>query len=896
MADEWHVREWGEVAGALKTDVEQGLTLAEVDQRRAEHGLNELVDRGVKNPWRILWEQFTATMVVILIVAALASALLGKVTESLSIFIIVFLFGILGFVQEYRAEKAMAALRQMAAPVVRVKREEELKEVSARELVPGDVITLEAGNVVPADSRLVETANLRALAAVRTGEAAPVEKNPRPSERADVPLGDRLNMLYMGTVITYGRGTAIVTATGMSAELGKIASQLQDAPSLPTPLQGRLDQVGKVLAVAGVIAAALVMALGVWRGEALGDMFLAGVSVAVAVVPEGLPAVVTLTLALGARRMLKRRALIRKLPAVETLGAVTVICSDKTGTLTANRMTVVAMQLADTHVRLDGDKAIEPAQRKGLQLLAAGGVLCNDAKVAGGEQIVGDPTEAALVVAASRLDLDKDALDKLMPRVGERPFDSERKNMLTLHENRGGVDWLPGAFQGARYIAISKGAVDGLLHDSDRLWTGEGAKPLTHDLRQRMDEMNHRMAEQGMRVLGVALKEASTSEVDESSGQGLIFVGMVGMIDPPREEARAAVNTCKLAGIRPMMITGDHPATAISIAQQLGITTDSRVLTGQALNKLTDAELRDAVEKVSVYARVAPEHKLRVVNALQANQHVVAMTGDGVNDAPALKRADIGVSMGVTGADVTKEASDMVLLDDNFATIVAAVEEGRTIYNNVRRFVQFSVAGNIGKIAVMLIAPLLGMPIPLLPLQLLWLNLMTDGLLGLGMGVEPPERNVMQRAPRAKRDSLFAEGVGQSIVWMGALISLLTIGVGYVYWVQGRESWQTMMFCTLAFSQVAQAMTVRSDRESIFKVGLFTNRTLLGLALLVIVLQLGVVYLPFTDQFFHINPLTPADLLISVACGSVVLLVGEGVKWTRRVGMRRLSTVNETQA
>ncbi len=588
--------------------------------------------------------------------------------------------------------------------------------------------------------------------------------------------------------------------------------------------------------------------------------------------------------------MLKRRALIRKLPAAETLGAVTVICSDKTGTLTANRMTVVAMQLADAHVRLDGDKAIEPAQRKGLQLLAAGGVLCNDAKVAGGEQIVGDPTETALVVAATRLDLDKDALDKLMPRVGERPFDSERKNMLTLHENRGGVDWLPGAFQGARYIAISKGAVDGLLHDSDRLWTGGGAKPLTPDLRQRMDEMNHRMAEQGMRVLGVALKEASTSEVDESSGQGLIFVGMVGMIDPPREEARAAVNTCKLAGIRPMMITGDHPATAISVAQQLGITTDSRVLTGQELNKLTDAELRDAVEKVSVYARVAPEHKLRVVNALQANQHVVAMTGDGVNDAPALKRADIGVSMGVTGADVTKETSDMVLLDDNFATIVAAVEEGRTIYNNVRRFVQFSVAGNIGKIAVMLIAPLLGMPIPLLPLQLLWLNLMTDGLLGLGMGVEPPERNVMRRAPRAKRDSLFAEGVGQSIVWMGALISLLTIGVGYVYWVQGRESWQTMMFCTLAFSQVAQAMTVRSDRESIFKVGLFTNRTLLGLALLVIVLQLGVVYLPFTDQFFHINPLTPADLLISVACGSVVLLVGEGVKWTRRVGMRRLST------
>ena len=896
MADEWHMREWSEVAGALKTDVERGLTLAEVNQRRADYGANELIDRGVKNPWRILWEQFTATMVVILIVAALASALLGKVTESLSIFVIVFLFGILGFVQEYRAEKAMAALRQMAAPLVRVKREGELQEISACELVPGDVISLEAGNVVPADSRLVETANLRALESVLTGESAPVEKDPRPSERADVPLGDRHNMLYMGTVITYGRGTAIVTATGMSAELGKIASQLQAAPSVPTPLQGRLDQVGKVLAVAGVIAAILVMALGVWRGEALSDMFLAGVSVAVAVVPEGLPAVVTLTLALGARRMLKRRALIRRLPAVETLGAVTVICSDKTGTLTANRMTVVALQLVDAHVRLDEGITIEAEQRKGLQLLAAGGVLCNDAKVAGGEQIVGDPTETALVVAATKLDLDKDALDRLMPRVGERPFDSERKNMLTLHENHGGVDWLPSELQDARYIAISKGAVDGLLHDSDQLWTGKGFEPLTLDLHQRMDEMNHRMAEQGMRVLGVALKAVLTPEVDESSGQGLIFIGMMGMIDPPREEARAAVNTCRMAGIRPIMITGDHPATAISIAQQLGITTNARVLTGQALNKLSDAELREAVEKVSVYARVAPEHKLRVVDALQANQHVVAMTGDGVNDAPALKRADIGVSMGVTGADVTKEASDMVLLDDNFATIVAAVEEGRTIYDNVRRFVQFSVAGNIGKIAVMLVAPLLGMPIPLLPLQLLWLNLMTDGLLGLGMGVEPPERNVMRRAPRAKRDSLFADGVGQSIVWMGALISLLTIGVGFAYWVQGRESWQTMVFCTLAFSQVAQAMTVRSERESIFKMGLLTNRTLFGLALAVIVLQLGVIYLPFTDQFFHITPLTPLDLLISAACGGVVLLVGEGVKWTRRMGVRRLNAANEAQA
>jgi Ca2+-transporting ATPase len=896
MAEEWHVREWSDVASALKTDVQRGLSLDEVGRRQAEYGPNELTDKGVKSPWRILWEQFTATMVIILIIAALVSALLGKVTESLSIFVIVFLFGILGFVQEYRAERAMAALRQMAAPVVRVKREGNLQEISARELVPGDVIYLEAGNVVPADGRLVETANLRTLESALTGESAPVEKEVRSIEQADAPLGDRHNMLYMGTVVTYGRGAAVVTATGMSAELGKIASQIQTTVFQPTPLQQRLDQVGKVLAVAGVVAAILVMLLGVWRGESWGNMFLAGVSVAVAVVPEGLPAVVTLTLALGARRMLKRRALIRKLPAVETLGAVTVICSDKTGTLTANRMTVVEMLMGDRQVRLDENAPLSEAQQTQLRLLAAGGALCNDAQVGGEEQMVGDPTETALVVAAQKLGLAKDALEKQMPRAGERPFDSERKNMLTLHQNSGNVEWLPDTLQQARYVVIAKGAVDGLLHDADRFWTGESVIPFTQEQHGRIEEMNHRMAEQGMRVLGIAFGEGSTPDVNESSGKGLIFVGMMGMIDPPREEAKAAVNTCRMAGIRPLMITGDHPATALSIALQLGITTNARVLTGQELSKLSDEALQREVEQVSVYARVAPEHKLRVVNALQANRHVVAMTGDGVNDAPALKRADIGVSMGVTGADVTKEASDMVLLDDNFATIVAAVEEGRTIYNNVRRFVQFSVAGNIGKIVVMLAAPLLGMPIPLLPLQLLWLNLMTDGLLGLGMAVEPPERNVMLRRPRSKQDSLFADGVGQSIIWMGTLISLLAIGVGYIYWLQGRDTWQTMVFCTLAFSQVAQAMTVRSDRESIWRIGLFTNRPLLGLTLTVILLQLAVIYLPFTDEFFHVSALTLSDLLVSVACGSVVLLVGEGVKWVRRIGARRLHAVHSAQA
>ena len=880
MSD-WYNKETAAVLRELGSDPVTGLSGAVAAHRLAENGPNELIDRGLKSPWRILWEQFTATMVLILIIAAVVSALLGRPGEAISIIAIIILFGLLGFAQEYRAEQAMAALKKMAVPQVRGRRDGRLNELPARDLVPGDVVVLEAGNSLPADGRLIECAGMRVQEAALTGEAVPVEKETRALTGSDLPLGDRRNMAYMGTMVTYGRGAMVVTATGMQVELGRIANALQSIAHAQTPLQKRLDQVGKMLAIGGVLAAILVMALGLLRGEDLREMFLTGVSVAVAVVPEGLPAVVTFTLALGARRMLKRNPLIRRLPAVETLGAVTVICSDKTGTLTENRMTVVALDVAGHRLALDGqaDETLQP-QPTSILLVAAAGALCNDSVLApdaaaGALNAVGDPTETALVLAAARLGLSKSKLELANPRAAELPFDSERKRMTTIHHRHAGADWLPDTLEPWPYLAFTKGAVDSLLTCANRVWLGEQAETMTAELRDRILTANNGLAAQGMRVLGVAFRPVPSATVDESLETNLIFAGLIGMIDPPRQEVKVAVQTCNAAGIRPVMITGDHPLTALAIARQLGIASDDRVITGQELALMSDSDLRRTVTGVSVFARVAPIDKLRIVQALQAQNQVVAMTGDGVNDAPALKRADIGVAMGITGTDVSKEASDMVLLDDNFATIVSAVEEGRTIYDNVRRFIKFSIAGNIGKIAVMLAAPLLGMPVALLPLQLLWLNLLTDGILGLGLGVEPAERGTMRRPPRAPGESIFAGGMGRHVLWMGALIALIAGGIGWAYWSAGRETWQTMVFSTLAFCQVAQALAVRSSHDSLFKLGLLSNKPLLALVVTVVLLQLGVLFLPFMDSFLHIEPLTAIDLAISAGLGSLVWVAVE---------------------
>jgi len=903
----WHQVSAGDVVDRLGAS-DKGLSDAEAAERLAEHGFNELKEKSARGPWKILWEQFTATMVLILIGAAVISAFLGKWQEAGAIFAIVLLFSLLGFFQEYRAERAMAALKKLAVPRVRALRGGALKEISARDLVPGDVVLLEAGNVVPADLRLMEVANLRIQEAALTGESDAVEKDAHALEKADLPLGDRINMAYMGTTVTYGRGTGLVIATGMKTELGNIASLLQQHGDEQTPLQKRLDQLGKILALVGAGVAVLVAAFDVFRGSSVVDAFLVAVSVAVAVVPEGLPAVVTITLALGARRMLARNALVRKLSAVETLGSVPTICSDKTGTLTENRMTVTVLDVAGHRVEvneqptpkgqgmidLSAPAAVTPQGSLGLLLI--GGALCNDARLTVDDEggvgrrfhAIGDPTEGALVVAAAKFGLVKDQLDAHKPRIAELPFDSDRKRMTTLHSlersRQSSIrELLSVVAPQAAYLSFTKGSVDGLLDISTHVWDGGAQHPLSGDYRRRIEDANRALAENGMRVLGVAFKALDEMETGPSLEEGLTFIGFVGIIDPPRAEVKEAVTRSKSAGIRPVMITGDHPLTALHIARELGITgPGGRAMTGVELNSLSDEGLLAMVEEVDVFARVSPEHKLRIVNALQKRGQVTAMTGDGVNDAPALKTADIGVAMGITGTDVSKEAAKMVLQDDNFSTIVAAVEEGRVIYDNLRKFIKFSIGGNLGKIIVMLVGVIIGLPVPLLPLQLLWLNLLTDGLLGVGLGVEPAEQNVMKRKPISPKSGIFSGGVGSQIVRFGLLIGALSLGMGAWHYFTGHDDWQTMMFTTLAFAQVWQAIGIRSGNDSIFKVGLLSNKPLLGLAVLVVVAQLAAIYVPALQDYLKTSPLALVDLLLCGAAGSLVFVAAEIEKAFKR--------------
>jgi Ca2+-transporting ATPase len=846
---------------------------------------------------------------------------------------IVILNGVLGFRQEYKAEQTMIALRKMAAPVVRVRRDGQVAEVAAAELVPGDIVLLEAGNVVPADCRLLVSASLRAQEAALTGESEPVEKTVEALAQPDVPLADRLNMLFMGTATSYGRGEAVVTATGMDTELGKIAGMIQGVHREPTPLQKRLAQLGRWLAIAALVLVLIIFVEGLVRGEELRLMFLTAVSMAVAAVPEGLPAIVTVALSLGAQRMLKRNALIRKLPAVETLGSVTVICSDKTGTLTENHMTVIILDVAGHEVDLQeelrrgapaplaaadaGGEADLLRDKPAVALLVAGGVLCNDSLLqtasvgqndSGAKdeyRALGDPTEGALVIAGAKLGLLKTPLEDRYPRVGEIPFESERKRMTTVHaapaEPAPGLERLSAYLnaQGARLVAFTKGAPESLLPITTWYWDGTRALPLDHATRTRVEKANDDMAARGMRVLAVgfrALADDLGPEVSPASGhpaweQDLVLVGLIGMIDPARPEAREAVLTAISAGIRAAMITGDQPLTAASIAAQVGIVTpeqaaapDFRVLTGVDLDSLSPEELRRTVGSVSVYARVAPEQKLTIVQALQDEGHIVAMTGDGVNDAPALQKADIGVAMGITGTDVAKEAADMVLLDDNFATIVAAVKEGRAIYDNIRKFIKYLMATNVGELAVMLVAPFLGMPLPLLPLQILWMNLVTDGLPGLALGFEPPERGIMQRRPYPPNESIFARGLGTHIVWAGPLMGMIALVAGWFYWRAGDEAWQTMLFTVLTISQMFHVMAIRQERESVFRAGLLSNRLLFGAVVLTILLQFALIYVPFLQDIFGTIALDWSHILIAFALSTAIFWVIEIQKffWRRR--------------
>jgi P-type Ca2+ transporter type 2C len=901
----WHTTVAAEVLRALGTDAASGLSNEEAARRLEERGANELEDRGTRSPWAILWDQFTSTMIVILIVAALVSALLGDYEDSIAIAVIVVLNAALGFGQEYRAERAMAALQQLSAPRVKVRREDRVREISASELVPGDVVWLEAGNLVPADGRLLESANLRVQEAALTGESEPVEKNPVALEEEDTPLGERADMVYSSTLVAMGRGLFVVTETGMATELGKIASMIQATDREQTPLQRRLNQVGKVLALAALAIVGVVFALGLLRGENLEVMFLTAVSLAVAAVPEGLPAVVTIALALGAHRMFRRRALIRKLPAVETLGSVTVICSDKTGTLTQNRMTATVLDVAGHTVELgggsfadskpgpDGGTPLAVGDDPTLAMLLAGGALCNDSLLEDHEEeefrAVGDPTEGALVVAAAREGLKKPEIEVALPRVGEVPFDSGRKRMTTVHEVVSGSgsetlealkSVLPAEQGRASYVAFTKGAVDSLLEISSEVWSGDGqAEPLTEGWRERISAANERLAGDGIRVLGVGLRRLRSFDgIGEEQERDLTFLGMVGMIDPPRSEAKDAVEICKRAGIRPVMITGDHPLTARHIATELGIAEDKRILTERDLASLPGEDLVDLVEEVPVYARVSPEHKLDIVEALQEKGHIVAMTGDGVNDAPALKRADIGVAMGITGTDVSKEAADMVLTDDNFATIVAAVEQGRVIYDNIRKFIKYLLTSNSAEILVMLVGPFLGLGLPLLPLQILWINLVTDGPPALALSAEPAEQGIMRRPPRPPGESIFGRGLGRHVVWVGALMALVSLATGLWYSQTAPGIWQTMVFTTLTLSQLSHVMAIRSGDESLFRVGPLSNKPLLGAVALTFALQLLAIYAPFFQRFLETEALPLADLAIAVALSTIIFWAVEAEK------------------
>lgn len=899
---DWYKLSVEETKERLDVDLEHGLSSEEAGKRLERFGRNELEERGAVSSWRILLRQFQELMVIILIIAAIISLALGEIIDTVVIMAIVFINAAIGYSQEQRAEEAMAALKKMAIPTVRVRRDGEVKEISSTDLVPGDIVLLEAGNVVPADGRMIEGANLKAQEAALTGESEPVEKQIAIPGGENLTLGDRSNMVYMGTSVTYGRGAVVITETGMDTELGHIAGLIQEVSDELTPLQRRLQRLGKTLTLVAVAIIAVVVATGFFlRGENLETLLLTGISLAVAAIPEGLPAVVTITLALGSQRLLKRKALIRKLPAVETLGSVTVICSDKTGTLTENQMTVTILDVAGNRediealvsrkgVLLEAEWAssAHPAMTA-LSVLVRAGALCNDAVLKkdtdGTWRAIGDPTEGALILAAKKLGFDKEELDKKWPRVAEVPFTSERKRMTTVHkvdeDRQSDLPW-----RDTPYVLLSKGAVDSLLQVSNRVLVDNEIVEIDDEWRQRIEKANDELARQGQRVLGIAFRFCEAAEPpteEELLEVEEVFVGLVAMIDPPRPEAEAAVATAKEAGIRPVMITGDHPLTAIRIAQDLGITDRDYCLTGAKLSQMKESELRDVVGEVSVYARVSPEHKLNIVEALQTNGQIAAMTGDGVNDAPALKRADIGVAMGITGTDVSKEASDMVLLDDNFATIVAAVEEGRVIYDNIRKFIRYTLSSNTGELFLMLVAPFLGMPLPLLPLQILWVNLVTDGLPGIALAQEKGEPGVMQRSPFKPTESIFSRGLGGQIVWIGSLMGLVSLVVGYVAWSNDPGGhWQTMVFTTLVLSQMGNALAIRSNKLSLFSIGFFSNRLMVNAVLGTVALQLLLIYLPPLQSIFNTEALSIAELAICLVASIVVFVAIEIYKWFLR--------------
>lgn len=851
----WHCLDGEQIAAHLDVDLVKGLSVQAAESRLKQAGPNVLREAGRRHPLVMLAAQFTDFMILVLIAAAVVAGIAGDPQDAIAIMVIVLLNGMVGFIQEYRAERAMAALKKMAAPQARVIRGGQPMLIDAAELVPGDLVELEAGNIVPADLRLTELAALKVDESALTGESQAVEKQLAQLGEADLPLGDRLNLAYKGTIATYGRARGLVVATGMQTELGEIAALLS-GESEKTPLQKRLARFGQHLALVVLAICAIIFVAGWLRGEPPLLMLLTAVSLAVAAIPEALPAVVTISLALGAARMVKQNVLIRRLPAVETLGSVTYICSDKTGTLTLNRMHVdCAWADGETRPSLQQTQAA-PWRELGLAM-----ALCNDAVTDAAGKLAGDPTETALLEAALAAGFEQTTLRENHPRLAELPFDSVRARMSTLHRD------------GETVLVLVKGAPEGLLPLCIDQLERDGTTSIDQAALQRESD---RLAAQGLRVLAFALKKlpAVPNTLDPSSLEsGLTFLGLAGLIDPPRPEAAAAVAACKAAGIIPVMITGDHPATARAIASRLGIIeAGGKVLTGSELARLSLEEFEHEVESVRVYARTNPEQKIKIVQALQDKGEFVAMTGDGVNDAPALKMADIGVAMGKGGTDVAREAAHMTLLDDNFATIVQAVREGRRIFDNIRKFVKYTMTSNSGEIWTIFLAPFLGLPIPLLPIHILWINLVTDGLPGLALANEGAERNVMQRPPRPPQESIFAHGMWQHILWVGLLMGGVTLLTQAWAIHSGSAHWQSMVFTVLTLSQLGHVLAIRSERESLFTQGPLSNKLLVTALLLTFILQMAVLYVPWLNPIFKTEPLSLGELAACLVLSSVVFI------------------------
>ena len=873
----------------LDTDRYKGLSEEESKKRIEKYGLNELKEKDKKSFLSKLIAQFNDFLVIILIVASIVSMLVGEKTDALIIIAIVIVNAILGLVQEGKAEKSLEALKKMASPYGKVLRDGHVIHIPSNKIVPGDVVLLEAGDIIPADLRLIESYNLKVEEASLTGESVPVDKDGEKIISEDAGIGDRTNTAYMSTVVTYGRGKGIVVGTGENTEIGKIATMIQTYEEEATPLQKKLNQLGKYLGMGCIVICALVFLMGIIEGENILDMFMVSISLAVAAIPEGLPAVVTIVLALGMNKMVKRNAIVKRLLAVETLGCTTTICSDKTGTLTQNEMTVVKTYTINNLTSITGkgyapkgefisEKAkIVPQENKDLNLLLSINVLCNDATLELSQdniyKIVGDPTEGALVTLAEKGNLKKkDMMDKY-PRIAEIPFDSDRKMMTTFHKN----------YPIGKIVSFTKGAPDIIVNRCNRVYINGEIQPLTEEIKKNILEMNNSFSRDALRVLASSCNiydELPKDLSPENIENNLIFVGLVGMIDPPRNEAIESIKSCKNAGINTIMITGDYKETAFAVAKELGLAENiEEAVTGEDLNKMSDEELKEKVKNIKIYARVSPEHKVRIVNALKSNGEIVAMTGDGVNDALALKKADIGVSMGITGTDVAKNTADVILTDDNFASIVSAVEEGRIIYSNIRKFVFFLLSCNIGEILIVFLSLLFNVPVPLIPIQLLWLNLVTDSFPALALGVERGEPDIMNNSPRDPKESILNKSM---IVGIAIQSIAITVAVLLAYrWglkIYGYDNLimpRTIAFTTLILSELIRSFSSRSERYTLFKIGFFTNKTIIYANLISLLLLFVVLYIPFLQTVFKIDTMAWREWSVVLRFCLIPIIAGE---------------------